>query len=92
MAGRSEGRRLLSLEGGNRGVVAQDAVLLQCYGDCKLALDWRSVRTVVPAVVCAASISVFGGSSRISMVSRAWLSIDLACWSGVRQSGAVTVR
>jgi hypothetical protein len=41
VAGRSGGRRLLSLEGGNRGVVAQDAVLLPCYGDCKPALGWR---------------------------------------------------
>jgi hypothetical protein len=31
------GRRLLGPEGGNRGVVAQDSVLLPCYGDCKLA-------------------------------------------------------
>ncbi len=41
VARRSEGRRLLSLEGGNRGVVAPDAVLMWCYGDCKLALGWR---------------------------------------------------
>ncbi len=41
LAGSSGGRRLLSLEGGNRGVVAQDAVLLWCYGDCKLAPGWR---------------------------------------------------
>ena len=40
-AGRSGGRRLLSLEGGNRGVIAPDAVLQLCYGDCKLALGWR---------------------------------------------------
>jgi hypothetical protein len=40
VAGRSGGRRLLSLEGGNRGVVADDAVLLSCYGDCMLALGW----------------------------------------------------
>ncbi len=56
--GRSGGRRLPSLEGGNRGVVAQDAVLLQRYGDCKPAMGWRSVRTVVHALVCAVSSSV----------------------------------
>jgi len=38
VAGMSGGRRLLSLEGGNRGVVAQDVVLLKCYGDCNSAL------------------------------------------------------
>ena len=32
------GRRLLIPEGGNRGVVAQDSMLLPCYGDCKFAL------------------------------------------------------
>ena len=37
LAGSSGGRRLLSPEGGNRGVVAPDAVLVWCYGDCKLA-------------------------------------------------------
>jgi ABC-type taurine transport system ATPase subunit len=35
------GRRLLNPEGGNRGVVAQDSVLLPCYGDCNFALGWR---------------------------------------------------
>ncbi len=55
------GRRLLSLKGGNRGVVAQDAVLLSCYGESMLELGWRSARTVVHALVCAASTSVSGG-------------------------------
>jgi hypothetical protein len=41
VAGRPRGRHLLSLEGGNRGVVVEDAELLSCYGDCKLALGWR---------------------------------------------------
>ena len=41
LAGSSGGRRLLSLEGGNRGVIALNAVLQLCYGDCKLALGWR---------------------------------------------------
>ena len=41
MAGRSGGGCLLSLEGGNRGVVVEDVVVLSCYGDCKLTLGWR---------------------------------------------------
>ena len=55
------GRRLLNPEGGNRGVVAQDSVLLPCYGDCKLALGWRLVRTVVDALVPTVGTSVSGG-------------------------------
>ncbi len=61
VVGRPGGRRLLSLEGGNRGVVVEDAVLMSCYGDCKLTLGWRSFKTVVPALVCASRRSVSGG-------------------------------
>jgi hypothetical protein len=61
VAGRSGGRRLLSLEGGNRGVVVEDVVVLSCYGDCKVALGWRQAKTVVPALVCTASTSVSAG-------------------------------
>jgi len=41
VADRSGGRHLLSLEGGNRGVVVEGAVLMSCYGDCKRALGNR---------------------------------------------------
>jgi hypothetical protein len=85
------GRRLLGPEGGNRGVVAQGSVLLPCYGDCKPVLYWRLVRVAVCTLVCTASRSVFGKSSRVSVVLGAWVSIDLSSWSSVGQSPAVTV-
>jgi hypothetical protein len=86
------GRRQIILRGGNRGVVAQDSVLLPCYGDCKLALGWRWVRMVQDALVCSVRKSVFSRLSRISLVPGVWSSVDLVAWPGVGQSVAVTVR
>ena len=61
MAGRSGGRRLLSLEGGNRGVVAQDVVLLKCYGDFNGALCISWVSTAMNAGIDGAKGISTGG-------------------------------
>ncbi len=60
VAGRFGGRRLLSLEGGNCGVVAQDVVLLNCYGDCNRALGISRASMSMKAALEGASGLVFG--------------------------------